>query len=293
MKHGVLFLFILFFSGLLKLNAQSTCCSLAEQGSLAFKSFAKDEKFVAGHLPPVPFDYQPAIGKMVSLKTKDGKEAAVFEVKSGASSGKIILLFHEWWGLNDYIKKEAEQLHIETKAIVLALDLYDRKVTADPDEAAKLMQSLREERVRSIIEAAIDYGGKFSRFQTIGWCMGGGWSLQAALMAGEKNYGCVVYYGMPEKDTAKLSTLAAPVLGIYGKSDAWITPAIVNEFSVNMKAVNKELQVYNYNAGHAFANPSNPKYDKIATADAHAKVISFINKNFETPLRKVPVPEKQ
>jgi carboxymethylenebutenolidase len=273
-------------------NAQTTCCSNKETASLSFKAFAGDEKFIAGHIPPIPLDFQPKVGKMVSLKTEDGKEAAVFEVKSGKSEGKVILVFHEWWGLNDYIKREAEQLHFETGATVLALDLYDKQVTSDPDLAGKLMQSLKEDRARSIIKAALDYGGKFSKYQMIGWCMGGGWSLQAALMAGSRNYGAVVYYGMPEKDTAKLATLEAPVLGIYAKRDAWISPAVVSQFQADMKSAGKLLTVYNYDADHAFANPSNPKFDKVAAGDAHKKAVDFIKKNFEEKLRPAPSPEK-
>lgn len=275
------------------LHAQTSCCASLESATLAFKSFAGNEKFIAGHLPPLPLDYQAKVGKMVSLKTEGGKEAAVFEVKSGKSDGKIILLFHEWWGLNDYIKREAEQLHFETGATVLALDLYDRKVTTDPAEAGKLMQSLQEERARNIIKAALEYGGKFARFQTIGWCMGGGWSLQAALMAESRNYGCVVYYGMPEKDTARLSTLEAPVLGIYAKKDAWISPAIVKDFQERMKSVGKTLTVYSYDADHAFANPSNPKYDKVAATAAHQIAVDFIKKNFEVPFRRIEPPAKE
>lgn len=286
----ILFVMILSIGAVNLSFGQSSCCSSADKSSLAFKAFGDDKEFIGGHLPPLPLVYEPKVGKMVSLKTDDGREAAVFEVKSGKSEGKIILVFHEWWGLNDYIKREAEQLHFETGATILALDLYERKVTTDPKEAGELMQSLKEERVRSIIRAAIDYGGKFSRFQTIGWCMGGGWSLQAALMEEDKNYGCVVYYGMPEADSGKLATLKAPVLGIYAKKDKWITPEVVQSFKKNMQSVSKELIVYSYDADHAFANPSNPQFDKPSTEDAHKKTVEFIKKNFELPFRKPPAP---
>ncbi len=273
-------------------NAQPACCLPPENSSLSFKTFAGNQAFVAAHLPPQAPVTAPGIGKMVNLKTGDGKEAAVYEVKSGKSEGKILLVFHEWWGLNDHIKKVAERLHRETGATVLALDLYDRKITDKPEIAATLMQGVKEERVRSIIRAALDYGGKFSRFQFIGWCMGGGWSLQAALMAEEKNYGCVVYYGMPEKDTARLATLSAPVLGIFARRDAWITPALVQEFKSNMQVSGKELELLQYDAEHAFANPSNPAYDKVKAAEAMLKSVAFIRKNFEQPVRKSAQPSK-
>lgn len=273
-------------------KAQKSCCSSSQSADLAFAQFGNESSFIDAHLPPEKIGYEPKIGKMVSLKTDDGKEARVFEVKSGASIGKIILLFHEWWGLTDQILKEAERLHQETGATVLALDLYDKRVTYNPEEAAKWMQELKAERAQAIIRAAIEYGGKFAKFQTLGWCMGGGWSMQAAIMAGDKGYGCVVYYGMPELDGAKLVQLQSPVLGIYGKKDQWITPELVGEFDKRMKVLQKPFTFHMYDADHAFANPSNPKFDKVATAAAHALVVDFLKKNFETPLHKGAVETK-
>ncbi len=263
--------------------AQRSCCSSPVQ---AFAGFGNEKGFVMAHEPPQRLAFEPKIGKMVSLKTDDGREVAVFEVKTGASIGKIILMFHEWWGMTDQMKQAAEKLHVETGATVLLLDLYDRKVTYNPDSAAKMMQAVNPERAQSIIRAAIEYGGKFSRFQTIGWCMGGGWSLQAAITAGDKGYGCVIYYGMPEFDVAKLKQLKGPVMGVYGKRDNWISPELVNEFDGRMKLANIPFTVYSYDADHAFANPSNPKFNKDATEKANALTVAFLKKNFETPLRK-------
>lgn len=264
--------------------AQHSCCSSPVQ---AFADLGKEKAFVVAHEPPQRIAFEPKIGKMVSLKTDDGNEVAVFEVKSGASMGKIILMFHEWWGLTDQMKQAAEKLHVETGATVLLLDLYDKKVTYNPDSAAKMMQAVKEERVQSIIRAALEYGGKFSKFQTIGWCMGGGWSLQASIAAGDKGYGCVIYYGMPEFEVSKLKQLKGPVIGIYGTRDNWISPELVKEFDGRMKLANIPFTSYSYDADHAFANPSNPKYNKEATAKANAIVVEFLKKNFETPLRKV------
>jgi carboxymethylenebutenolidase len=88
--------------------------------------------------------------------------------------------------------------------------------------------------------------------------------------------GCIMYYGMPEKDIAKLKTLHCDVLGIFGTQDGFITPKIVEEFQQNMKKAKKNLEVHNYDAVHAFANPSNPKYDKEKADDAHVKAVAFL-----------------
>lgn len=292
MKRLLLTFTLLGIMSLSKGYAQTDDCETKLSDEVSFSDLALDQKFVATHLPPLPLQYDPKIGMMVNMKVEGGKEVAVFEVKSGKSNGALILMFHEWWGLNDYMLREAENLHRATGATVLAVDLYDRKVANTPDEASKLMQAVNPERVEAIIKTCIDYGGKFARIQTIGWCMGGGWSLQAAILAGENGYGCVVYYGMPETEKEKLAQLKGPVLGIYAKKDAWITPQMVQELEENMKIVQKPFKSYSFDADHAFANPSNPKYDKVATAKANELVIKFLKDNFNVPFRRPKIDEK-
>lgn len=226
---------------------------------------------------------QPAVadkgGKMITYKTSDGKTANAYYLESPIQTGKVILMFHEWWGLNDNIKKEAESLQKKLGYVsVMALDLYDGKVATTPTDAGKYSNGIDEKRVRNIIQGAIDFAGPNVRFGTIGWCFGGTWSLQAAIMAQKQLLGCVVYYGMPETNVEKLKTLNAPVLGIYGTKDEWINEKVVNTFKSNMLEAHKTLMVKTYPADHAFANPSNPNYDKPATEDANKAVLDFLKK---------------
>jgi carboxymethylenebutenolidase len=141
------------------------------------------------------------------------------------------------------------------------------------------MGEAKEERIRAIIKGALDYAGSKAKVGTIGWCFGGGWSLQTALMAGKQTSACVMYYGMPETDVEKLKTINGPVLGIFAKKDGWINPEKVKEFEANMKLASKKLTLKMYDADHAFANPSNPKFDKEAAADAHKVAVAFLKKN--------------
>ncbi len=275
-----LFLFVISFLTFnqFALAQTSSCCSKSVTGT--FASLGNDEAFVSSHLAPIPFHFTPVNGALLNITTPDGVDAQVYYVKSNEGN-KTLILIHEWWGLNDYIKQEAEKWATELGVNVIAPDLYDGKVATTPDEAKLLMQELKDERARAILSGCIDYCGPKSQLQTIGWCMGGGWSMQTALMAGPNTKGCVMYYGMPEKDKDKLSKLKAPVLGIFAKKDEWINADVVKQFQTNMKTAGKKLTVYNYDADHAFANPSNPKYDKVATADAHAKALEFLKGNFK------------
>lgn len=277
MKKVFLFFLLLAFQA--TTYAQTpTCCSRTATG--AFASLGNDEAFVNSHLPPLPFNYVTVNGKMMNIKSPDGKDAQVFYVKNN-DQNKTLIMFHEWWGLNDYIKREAESWANELGVNVIAPALYDGNLATTPEDATKFMQAMKDERARAIISGCIDYCGAQSQLQTIGWCMGGGWSMQAALMAGNNAKGCVMYYGMPENDKVKLGKLKCPVLGIFAKKDQWITPEVVKQFEENMRSLDKKLTAYNFDADHAFANPSNPKYDKDATEQAHKKAIEFLKSNFK------------
>ena len=253
---------------------QMSCCSKDVNSS--FAQLGNDKAFAMSHADPLPFVYVSDNGKAISFKAPDGTDAYGYEVKAKNPSSNYLFVFHEWWGLNDYIKKQCEEFSTSLGVNVIALDLYDRKVATTADEAGKIMQSIKSERAEAIIRGAIDYVGKSAKINTIGWCFGGGWSLQAALLAGQQAAGCVVFYGAPEKDVNRLKTLNTDVLGIYGNKDQWINPTVVNQFSDDMKKAGKKITVYRYDADHAFANPSNPIYDKTATEDAYKHVYEYL-----------------
>lgn len=279
MKKKYLILAVLFFGSVLSLSAQKkSCCSTA---SSEFAMLGNETTFQTAHLAPEPFNYQSMNGMMVTFDTPDGKKGTAFMVASLKKTDNYLFVFHEWWGLNDYIKQEAERLANELDGVnVMAIDLYDGKIATNADDAGKIMQSINSERAEAIIKGAEGYIRTNAKIQTIGWCFGGGWSLQAAMLAGSKTKGCVMYYGMPEKDESKIKNFNAPVLGIFASNDGWINNDVVGAFEKQMKENKKEIDVHWYEADHAFANPSNPKYNKEATADAHKLAIEFIKRNF-------------
>ncbi len=277
MKKGLLIVLALLSSAAL-LRAQHSCCGLMPQKDISMASFASDPEFVRAHLDPLPFTASLG-GVMVNFPTSDGKTGSGYFMKSSEHPDKVIIMVHEWWGLNDYIKSEADRLSKELGVSVLAIDLYDGKVATTKEDASKYVQAVEVSRSRAIIMGALGYAGPSARIGTIGWCFGGGWSLQAAELAGSQCDACVMYYGQPESDKARLDMLKAPVLGLYGKKDKWLTPKVVEDFKKTMAESNKTITVYSYDADHGFANPSNPIYDKKATAEAWKHTIEFFKKN--------------
>lgn len=241
-----------------------------------FALFASNKEFNMSHATPAPYVHQSEVGKMITFKTSGGKDANAYLLTAKTKSDNWIFVFQEWWGLNDHIKREAEQLYNDLGNVnVLAIDMYDGKITTDKDEAGKLMGEFKQERGDAIVKGALTYVGKSAKIGTVGWCFGGGQSMQAALNAGKQAAACVIYYGMPEENVDRLKKLNCDVLTIWPTQDQWINVNVIDKFDSNMKAAGKNLTVKSYNADHAFANPSNPKHNKAFTADAYKNTLDF------------------
>jgi carboxymethylenebutenolidase len=188
-----------------------------------------------------------------------------------------LIITHEWWGLNDYIKEKADEIqHILGNVNVIAIDMYDGRVAANADSAGAYMKATPNERIMSIIKGAIAATGKDAKIFSLGWCFGGGYALQTAIAAGRQAAGCVMYYGMPETDLGKLKTLHCEVLGLFASQDKWINADVVKTFKSNMAKAGKKLTVKTYEADHAFANPSNPHFDKVSAGDANKMAYEFL-----------------
>ena len=238
--------------------------------------FANDEKFKDAHETPAELKFE-GIGQMIEFDAPDGKKGSAYALMAKEPANNYLFVIHEWWGLNDHIKAEAERLYgYLGNTNVMALDLYDGKVATDPDKAGEFMQSIKEERAKAIIQGALNKAGKDARIATIGWCFGGGWSLKSSIMAGDQGVACVMYYGMPVQDAKALAPLKAPILGIFARQDEWITPEVAQKFENLAKATGKEIETQLYDANHAFANPSQPAYNEEAAQQANQEAWSFL-----------------
>ena len=194
--------------------------------------------------------------------------------------------FMSGWGLNDQIRDEARKL-AGLGYVVLAVDLYRGKVASDPNEAHELMRGLPQDRGIRDLEAAFDYLAARrdvdpKHIGSIGWCMGGGYSLQLAIHE-PKLAACVVNYGALPTDQGDIQKIGAPVLGNFGGLDRGITPDMVHAFENTMKSDGKSIDVKIYSdAGHAFENPNNKDgYRPADTEDAWSRITAFYAKTLK------------
>ena len=197
-----------------------------------------------------------------------------------------VIMIHEWLGLNEHIKNQADLLAKEGY-VVLAVDLYRGEVATDSNRAMALASSVRNNSTSAIdnLQSAVNYVKSLemvdgSRIASLGWCFGGDWSLQLALNSSENPLAAtIIYYGRPVTDTASLSRISWPILGIFGDQDQAITVESVKQFvsALNASGITNEIYLYE-GVGHAFANPSGDNYAPKETADAWQKTIAFLDK---------------
>lgn len=198
-----------------------------------------------------------------------------------------VVMIHEWWGLNENIKNMAETLAKEGY-VVLAVDLYKGQVANTTESAQNLVGKVRENPSESInnLQHAVRYLASLenvnsSKIASLGWCFGGGQSLQLALNT-EPGYplaATIIYYGNLVSDQESLSKIKWPVLGIFGDQDKSIPVDSVKQFedALDANGITNEIYIYK-GVGHAFANPSGDNYAPQETQDAWQKTVSFLEK---------------
>ena len=252
-----------------------------ESQPYGMSAFALDPEFQALHPAPLTLNYDGK-GQSVTFKTPDGVDAKGYLIKAKKKSNKWLFVYQEWWGLNEYIMRQSDIFYTDLgeNVNVLALDMYDGQSSNDPKVAGQLMQGAKPERLNSIMKGGVMFVGKKAKIANVGWCFGGGLSLQSALIGGKKTVGSVMYYGMPEKDVEKLKTLNSDVLGLFA-TETRISKEVIEEFAANMKTAGKKLEYKIFNGVHGFANPSNPKYDEALSKEAYGMALGYLKKRLK------------
>ncbi len=220
------------------------------------------------------------MGEIVTFPSNGGT-AQGYLAKPASGSGKGVIVFQEWWGLNDNIKGIADRFAAEG-FVALAPDMYHGKLTAEPDEAGKLLMALNIEQAAKDAAGAIQYvkgitGGSVG---TVGFCMGGALSLFAACNNGKDVGACIDYYGGHPAIKYNFAGLTAPVLGFWAENDGFANanqPVI--EAGTKEAGVPYEGITYP-GTGHAFFNEEHEgTFDKAAADDTWNRALAFYRAN--------------
>jgi carboxymethylenebutenolidase len=224
--------------------------------------------------------------KTETVHFKSGAETASGYLAVPTSPGRhpALVVIQEWWGLDDWVKEQTREF-AEHGYVALAPDLYHGQVATVPAKAMKLARSLPRDRAVRDLKATYNYlaampNVKKNKIGSIGWCMGGGYSLQLAIHE-PKLAACVIDYGELTTDPAEIKKIEAPLMGNFGAEDHVIPPSAVQAFEKALQAQGKSIDAKIYpGASHAFENENNKGgYRPEATRDAKARTLEFFNKH--------------
>ncbi|HKQ49779.1 MAG TPA: dienelactone hydrolase family protein [Phycisphaerae bacterium] len=230
---------------------------------------------------PAKLSVAKMIHETVTITQGDAKLSCYLARQDSATPLPGLLLIHEWWGLNDWVKQQADR-YAQKGYVVLAVDLYRGEVAADRDHAHELMRGLSDDRAMADLRAGFDYlvrheATKGQRIGVMGWCMGGGFALKLAIA--EPKVACtVVCYGRPVTDVAELRKIKGPLLGIWGETDRGIEVEPFKK-ALNEAGVKATHHIYP-GAGHAFLNETNKKgYHAEQAKKAWGEIEHFLEAN--------------
>jgi carboxymethylenebutenolidase len=226
-----------------------------------------------------------ATPKDVTFKSDGDTVKAIAYTPQGKGPFPAIIVIHEWWGLNDWVKEQASKL-ADQGYLTLAVDFYRGKVATTRDQAHELSRTSPGRVVRDA-RAAFAYlqsrpDVKKDKIGAIGWCWGGGYSLQLAIeeptLAAD-----VINYGDVSASPDELKKINAPIMGLFGAHDQGITPEDVKKFREELDKLGKKGDITIYpDAGHGFQNPVNGAgYKPEDTADAWSKILMFFAQHLQ------------
>jgi carboxymethylenebutenolidase len=211
----------------------------------------------------------------------DGSSVQAYLAKAEDPDAPVVILIHEWWGLNDHIKAMAEE--VSSKGFhALAIDLFQGSVATDRDGAMQQIRSLKEEEAHQTITHWVNWAKQNGngKVATMGWCFGGGWSLQASIQ--NELDAAVIYYGNVDITAEQASSIQCPLLGHFGTLDNSINEEMVGQFQKSLRDAGKDdlLTTHWYTANHAFANPTGGRYDEddanLAWSRTHTFLASYL-----------------
>ncbi len=219
------------------------------------------------------------MGKMIDFKRPDGSDCRGWLAMAGQERPGVVVI-QEWWGLNEQICGIADRF-AAAGYNALAPDLYQGRVTQDPDEASHMMNGLdfpgaTHQDVRGAVDHLRAVGA--GKVGVMGFCMGGALTIGAAVhVPGVAAAAC--YYGIPPREFADPAAIRIPFLAHFANRDDWCTPQAVDALESAMRAAGQHPDVFRYDAAHAFCNERRPEvYDARCAALAWERTLGFFAK---------------
>lgn len=251
------------------------------------QSHEADRPIASGAIAMAPS--VPVSAERVTYATVDGTPITGYLARPEGSTESLpgLIVIHEWWGLNENIETMTRRLAGEGY-IALAVDLYAGEVASTPEQARPLTEAVasnpaaaQENLKQAYAYLQSEHGSE--AIASIGWCFGGSWSLNTALLLpGELDAAVIYYGGQLVLDPEQLAPLDMPILGIFGGLDDNPSVETVRVFASVLNSLDKDAEIHIYEgADHAFANPSGTRYNAEAAEDAWIQTTTFLNEHLK------------
>jgi carboxymethylenebutenolidase len=203
------------------------------------------------------------MGEMISFPS-NGHEATGYLASPEAGSGPGVIVIQEWWGINNHIKDVCDRFAAQG-FVALAPDLYNGRVVAEPDEAAKAMMALQlpeaSKQMTGAVKELVKRSGR-DGVGVVGFCMGGGLAYLLGADQPELVKALVPFYGVipwpnAEPDYARIQ---APIQGHYAEHDDPSSPEVVRQLEERLRSMGKSVEFFIYpGTEHAFFNDDRPE----------------------------------
>jgi dienelactone hydrolase len=178
-----------------------------------------------------------------------------------------VLVVHEFWGLNDYARKRAEQL-AKLGYVAFACDMYgEGKMTEHPKEAAEMAGMVRKNiktwqgRAQAGLKVLMDnemVDGK--KLAAIGYCFGGSTALQLAYSGAGLSAVVTFHAALPVPEEEQAKAIKAKILICHGAADSFIPEATIQQMRAALEKARVDYEMDYYGgAVHSFTVPDADK----------------------------------
>ena len=216
---------------------------------------------------------------MEKFSSKSGEVSGAIAAPAGTAKVGGLVVIQEWHGVNDQMKGKVDRFAKEG-FLSLCPDLYHGKVATNDQDAAALMNGLDWGRAVQDIGGAVAHLRAHARCNgkvgVLGFCMGGALAFAAALNV--DGLSCAVpFYGLPSIPPDQLAKIEIPVQAHFAKRDEWAKASVAGEVQEKIRAAGGQMDLYVYEAGHAFMRDTDPsKYDAPSADAAWKRALDFL-----------------
>ncbi len=184
--------------------------------------------------------------------------------------------------MTDHIKALCDRF-AEAGFLALAPDLYHGKMARTKEEAGQMMGALDMKKAVAEIGAAAAKlktdPGCNGRVAVVGFCMGGALTLAAACGL-EGLAAAVPFYGLPQMPMEAYARVKTPLQAHFAKKDDWAKPSIAEEIQKSVRSGGGQMDLFVYDAGHAFMRSTDPEaYDAASARLAWERATEFLKKH--------------